>query len=221
MLPLGRWCWAALCCLLLSCGSENPMSEGEALAHSATLPDAATSHGEGSLPKIGSPSGPVVLVLGSSASIAPGLPPEAAYPARLQKRWQERGAIVDVLNASIAGELLAGALERLPALLAHPLQQAVLELGQADEAQGTPVTAFAQDAQKLLRAIRTRFPEAKIWLLCSASGTAYREALQAAAEDVPGTLFIDLPSALGMAPQPGDAAWHERLAAELWQQQGG
>ncbi|MCB0560746.1 MAG: hypothetical protein H6573_04190 [Lewinellaceae bacterium] len=159
---------------------------------------------------------PLLLILGSTFSVARGLSPEQGYAALLGRRLSEAPAPVKTLNASVAAETVAGALERLPFLLAHPLKQAILELGQADEARQTGPEAFARDVNKLLRHIRTQQADLPILILPSTRTAGYYEALAAAAEAVEGVSLSPLLIDGGGDIRSDDPSLHRRLAEELW-----
>lgn len=82
-------------------------------------------------------AGPV-LVLGDSLSAAHNLPAEAGWVALLERRLaQRRRGPATVVNASISGETTAGALTRLPGLLAaHRPAVVVIALGGNDALRG-------------------------------------------------------------------------------------
>lgn len=79
-----------------------------------------------------------LLVLGDSLSAAYGIAPENGWVALLDKRLQQQGYTVSVVNASISGETTQGGLSRLPRLLAqHQPDIVLLELGANDGLRGT------------------------------------------------------------------------------------
>ena len=208
---------AAMIALLPSCGGEASAGYGQQEGAATAIIGADDGPaGSGAVLRPTPGKVPVVLVLGSAFSIAPGLEPEASYAGRLQQRWRQAGRDVEVLNASISGEVLAGALERLPSLLEHPLQHVILELGQADEAQGTSLSDFEKNARKLLQAVRARQQDTPVLLLSSATGAAYRELLRAVAKEVPAVGFYDLAANAGAPLRPDDDALHQRLADAIW-----
>ena len=204
-------------CLLLgflaaSCGPEQPPAgrEGDELIEISL---------EGSGGPVFHPEAsrqPVLLVLGSTFSVARGLSPDLAYAALLQQRLAENQSPLTALNASVADETAAGAAERLRYLLAHPLKQIILELGQADENRGTSPSAFSRDVKKLLQQIRTQHPEAPILILASTSAAAYYEALEAAATEAGGAQLSGLLSGSGQEIRSDDSLLQRQLAEKLW-----
>lgn len=78
------------------------------------------------------------MVLGDSLSAAYGIAPENGWVALLDKRLQQQGYAVSVVNASISGETTQGGLSRLPRLLEqHQPDIVLLELGANDGLRGT------------------------------------------------------------------------------------
>jgi acyl-CoA thioesterase I len=211
------FCGAAMIALLPSCAGEASSAHGQQQGAASAVTGADDGlAGSSAVLRLTPGKVPVVLVLGSAFSIAPGLEPQASYVGRLQERWRQEGGDVEVLNASISGEVLAGALERLPVLLEYPLQQVILELGQADEAQRTSLDDFEKNARKLLQAVHARQQDTPVLFLSSANGAAYREVLQAAAKEVPTAVFYDLAAKAAVPLRPDDDALHQRLADAIW-----
>lgn len=82
----------------------------------------------------------MVLVLGDSISAAYGMSLEQGWVARMAQRLQHSHPHYQVVNASISGETTAGALRRLPQLLAeHDTAVVIVELGGNDGLRGYPV----------------------------------------------------------------------------------
>ncbi|MCB0546874.1 MAG: hypothetical protein KDD19_04750 [Phaeodactylibacter sp.] len=199
-------------CIVVACRQEKPSSsQKEEYAPIHISPEGDDPYAAASL----AAGPPLLLVLGSTFSVAQGLQPGQGYAALLQEYLPAGGDGLTVLNASVAGETAAGAFERLRYLLAHPLRQVVLELGQADEARRIPPEAFARDVRKLLRSIRTQHPEVPILILSSTPAPAYNEVLSAAAAETDGVVLSSLLLETGAPIRSGDAALHRRLAEGL------
>lgn len=199
--------------LFVSCGSGPDTAHSEGDREIADTE--ATVKPEASVVLSIANSGPVLLVLGGTFSAAQGLDPNASYASHLQASLSEEAPRLKVLNASISNETASGMLERLPFLLDHSIQQVVLELGQTDEANGTATVAFTRDVNKLLRGIRTRYPEAPILLLPSTRSKAYQQAIADAASGLEGVTISKLLLDTGLSIRPGNAELHQRLAKEL------
>ena len=95
----------------------------------------------------------VWLVVGDSISAAFGLDTAQGWVALLQKRLDQQGRSIHVVNASISGDTSAGGLARLPALLAeHRPALVMIELGGNDGLRGTPLTQLQQNLAGMITA---------------------------------------------------------------------
>ncbi len=98
----------------------------------------------------------VWLVVGDSISAAFGLDTAQGWVALLQKRLDQQGRSIQVVNASISGDTSAGGLARLPALLAkHRPALVMIELGGNDGLRGTPLTQLQQNLADMISASQT------------------------------------------------------------------
>ena len=77
-----------------------------------------------------------LLVLGDSLTAGYGLPPEAAFPVRLETALREGGLEVTVVNAGVSGDTTAGGLARLDWTLADKPDGVIVELGANDGLRG-------------------------------------------------------------------------------------
>lgn len=77
-----------------------------------------------------------ILAFGDSLTAGFGLPPDAAFPARLEARLRADKLTVHVVNAGISGETTAGGLARLDLTLADKPDLVLLELGANDALRG-------------------------------------------------------------------------------------
>ena len=84
-----------------------------------------------------------ILVFGDSLSAGYGIRQDAAWPALLAKRLQEKQLDYNVVNASISGETTSGGRTRLDAALArHAPQIVIIALGSNDGLRGLPVATM-------------------------------------------------------------------------------
>lgn len=98
----------------------------------------------------------VWLVVGDSISAAFGLDTTQGWVALLQKRLDQQGKSIRVVNASISGDTSAGGLARLPALLAeHRPALVMIELGGNDGLRGTPLAQLQQNLAGMIAASRS------------------------------------------------------------------
>lgn len=78
-----------------------------------------------------------LLVLGDSLSAGYQMQAQQSWPALLNQKWQNEGAVHSLINASISGETTQGGLARLPALLEeHQPDWLLIELGGNDGLRG-------------------------------------------------------------------------------------
>lgn len=99
----------------------------------------------------------VWLVVGDSISAAFGLDTTQGWVALLQKRLDQQGKRIQVVNASISGDTSAGGLARLPALLAeHRPALVMIELGGNDGLRGTPLAQLQQNLANMIAASKSR-----------------------------------------------------------------
>lgn len=97
-----------------------------------------------------------ILVLGDSLSAGYGISRDAAWPALLAQRLQEKKLDYSVVNASISGETTSGGRARIDAALdRHAPQIVIIALGSNDGLRGLPIItmrenliAIASSAQK-------------------------------------------------------------------------
>ncbi|MBI4740505.1 MAG: arylesterase [Betaproteobacteria bacterium] len=84
-----------------------------------------------------------ILVFGDSLSAGYGIRRDAAWPALLAQRLQEKKFDYSVINASISGETTAGGRARIDAALArHAPQVVIVALGANDGLRGLPLAAM-------------------------------------------------------------------------------
>ena len=98
----------------------------------------------------------VWLVVGDSISAAFGLDTTQGWVALLQKRLDQQGKSIRVVNASISGDTSAGGLARLPVLLAeHRPALVMIELGGNDGLRGTPLAQLQQNLADMIAASKS------------------------------------------------------------------
>lgn len=110
-----------------------------------------------------------ILVFGDSLSAGYGIRQDAAWPALLAKRLQDRQLDYNVVNASISGETTSGGRTRLDAALArHSPHIVIIALGANDGLRGLPIprmrenllamTASAQKSKARVLIVGQRLP---------------------------------------------------------------
>jgi len=164
-----------------------------------------------------------VLVLGDSLSAEHNLPAGTGWVALLQQRLRrELAQAPEVVNASISGETSAGALSRLPQLLArHQPSVLVIELGGNDALRGLAPAQLQANLERMVALGRQA--GARVLLLGidvpPNYGPAYRERLRRTYQTLAREQGVALvPFFLeGVALQPGlmqDDGLHPNAAAQ-------
>jgi acyl-CoA thioesterase-1 len=167
-------------------------------------------------------SGPV-LVVGDSLSAAHNIPQHDGWVALLQDRLNTRAVPApEVINASISGETSAGAVARLPDLIAqHRPAIVVIELGGNDGLRGLAPTELAANLDAMIR--MSREAGAKVLLIGTELppnyGRAYRDRFRAVYADLARRHAVALLPFLldGVALEPGlmqDDGLHPTAAAQ-------
>lgn len=77
-----------------------------------------------------------LLVFGDSLVAGYSLPPDASYPAQLEKALKAKGVNATVLNAGVSGDTTAAAASRLDWALADKPTHVIVELGANDMLRG-------------------------------------------------------------------------------------
>jgi acyl-CoA thioesterase-1 len=106
---------------------------------------------------------PLVVFLGDSLTAGYGLGGEQAYPALVEKRLEEEGIPIKVLNAGVSGDTTAGGLARLDWLLSQKPGVVVVGLGGNDGLRGLPLEQAEQNLREIVR--RAKAAGARVLLL--------------------------------------------------------
>ncbi|HYG20582.1 MAG TPA: arylesterase [Ohtaekwangia sp.] len=104
----------------------------------------------------------VILFYGDSLTAGYGLSTEEAFPALVEKKLNESGKPVKVINAGLSGETSAGGLSRLDWILRQPIDIFVLELGPNDGLRGLPLAQTRKNLQQIIDKVKTKYPNVKI-----------------------------------------------------------
>lgn len=176
-------------------------------------------------------TGPTVLVVGDSLSAAHNIPAASGWVNLLQQRVrQQMKAPPAIVNASISGETTAGALTRLPGLLArHRPSVVVIELGGNDALRGLTPVQLRGNLEKMI--VASQKAGAKVLLLGidvpPNYGPAYRQRLKEVYAGLARQYRVPLLPFLleGVALQPGlmqadglhpTAAGQPRVLDNVW-----
>jgi len=93
---------------------------------------------------------PVVVVFGDSLTAGPGLRPEEAYPALLQKKAAAAGYPHRIVNAGVSGDTTADALRRLDRALETDARVLVVALGANDGLRHVPVEQVRSNVARII-----------------------------------------------------------------------
>lgn len=104
----------------------------------------------------------VILFFGDSLTAGYGLSTEEAFPALIEKKFNESGKPAKVVNAGLSGETSAGGLSRIGWVLRQPVDIFVLELGANDGLRGLPVIQTKKNLQAIIDKVKGKFPNVKI-----------------------------------------------------------
>lgn len=98
-----------------------------------------------------------ILALGDSLTAGYDLPPDDAFPVRLEKTLRTRGHDVRLVNAGVSGDTTAGGLARLEWLLSGETPDAVIvELGANDALRGLPPAKAEENLAAILKILQDR-----------------------------------------------------------------
>jgi acyl-CoA thioesterase I len=106
-----------------------------------------------------------ILIIGTSLTAAPGVAPEAAYPALLQQRIDADGLDYQVVNAGVSGETSAGALRRLDWLLREPADLVIVETGANDMLRGQDPDSTRANLDAILTRLNQAEPRPRVLLV--------------------------------------------------------
>ncbi|WP_290808103.1 arylesterase [Ferrovibrio sp.] len=102
-----------------------------------------------------------LLVFGDSLVAGYSLPPDASYPAQLEKALKAKGVHATVMNAGVSGDTTAAAASRLDWALADKPTHVIVELGANDMLRGLA----PEQARTNLDGILTKLKQANLPVL--------------------------------------------------------
>jgi acyl-CoA thioesterase-1 len=97
-----------------------------------------------------------IVALGDSLSAGFGLPPGAAFPARLEKALRAKGLMVEIANAGVSGDTAFGGLARLDWAVPVGTQAVIVELGANDMLMGVDPTLTRKALSEIMRRLAER-----------------------------------------------------------------
>ena len=104
-----------------------------------------------------------ISLVGFGDSLMAGyqLPPQDAFPARLEKALKEKGLDVTIANAGVSGDTSSGGLARIDWSVPDGTKGVILELGANDALRGIP----PEETRKNIEAMITRLKDRGIPVL--------------------------------------------------------
>nr|WP_245295024.1 arylesterase [Pararhizobium antarcticum] len=84
------------------------------------------------------------------------LPPEDAFPARLEKALREKGLDVSIANAGVSGDTTSGGLARIDWSVPDGTKGVILELGANDALRGIPPEDSRKNLDAMLAKLKAR-----------------------------------------------------------------
>ena len=99
-----------------------------------------------------------ISLVGFGDSLMAGyqLPPQDAFPARLEKALKEKGLDVTIANASVSGDTSSGGLARIDWSVPDGTKGVILELGANDALRGIPPEATRKNIEAMITRLRDR-----------------------------------------------------------------
>jgi acyl-CoA thioesterase I len=108
---------------------------------------------------------PVVVFFGTSLTAGPGLEPEQAYPALVEKLAAADGTPIKAVNAGESGETTAGAVRRIDWVLKNPADVVVIETGANDALRGLDPDSARSNIERVVASVKRKQPNARIALV--------------------------------------------------------
>jgi acyl-CoA thioesterase-1 len=108
---------------------------------------------------------PTVVFFGTSLTAGPGLEPEQAYPALVEKLAASEGTPIKAVNAGLSGETTAGAVRRIDWVLKNPADIVVIETGANDALRGLDPDSAGANIERVVASVKRVQPRARIALI--------------------------------------------------------
>ena len=147
-----------------------------------------------------------VVFLGDSLTAGYGLAEEEAFPAILERRLEQAGHPVEVVNAGVSGDTSAGGLRRVDWVLGQDPDVLVVALGGNDGLRALPVEQLESNLRKIVQ--RARGAGARVLLLGvrmpPSHGQRYKSAFEAIYPRIAEEMDVSLVTRMleGVAGEP-------------------
>lgn len=100
--------------------------------------------------------GKQLVVFGDSLVAGYGLEPGAAYPEQLQKKLDEKGIKLDVINAGVSGDTTSSGLARLDWSVGENADAVILELGANDALRGISPEVTEKNLDAMISSLKSK-----------------------------------------------------------------
>lgn len=97
-----------------------------------------------------------IVALGDSLTAGFGLPPEAAFPAKLAKALAAKGLSVDIINAGVSGDTASGGLARVDWSIPDDTDAVIVELGANDMLRGIDPKVTRTALESIVKRLKER-----------------------------------------------------------------
>ena len=97
-----------------------------------------------------------LVVFGDSLVAGYGLEPGAAYPEQLQKKLDEKGIKLEVINAGVSGDTTSSGLARLDWSVGDNADAVILELGANDALRGISPDVTEKNLDAMISSLKTK-----------------------------------------------------------------
>jgi acyl-CoA thioesterase I len=97
-----------------------------------------------------------IVALGDSLTAGLGLPPDAAFPARLAKALGAKGVAVEIVNAGVSGDTATGGLARVDWSIPDDTDAVIVELGANDMLRGIDPKITREAMEAIVKRLKER-----------------------------------------------------------------
>jgi acyl-CoA thioesterase-1 len=97
-----------------------------------------------------------IVALGDSLTAGYQLPPDAAFPAQLEKALRAKGMNVRVINSGVSGDTATDALARFDWAMPEEADAAIVELGANDALRGMQIPETEKALNEILTRLKAR-----------------------------------------------------------------
>jgi acyl-CoA thioesterase-1 len=97
-----------------------------------------------------------LVVFGDSLVAGYGLEPGAAYPEQLQKKLDEKGFKLEIINAGVSGDTTSSGLARLDWSVGDNADAVILELGANDALRGISPDVTEKNLDAMISSLKTK-----------------------------------------------------------------